>query len=163
LYEGVKQFAQAHARFGRAANDGNQRALRNGLDNQSGKLISRGFFALEILHHQLFIDFDNRLDEGRVKFGGIDQGALGLAWALQRADDAIESLAVAQRHIEEDALVAERVANPFDERGKIDVVLVHLIDDDDPADTRFLRLFEDAAGVDFNPAVSVDYDHRGVN
>ena len=49
--------------------------------------------------------------------------------------------------------------NAFDERGKIDIVGVHLVDDDDPTQAQLAGFAKHAPRVDFDARVGVDHDH----
>jgi hypothetical protein len=93
----------------------------------------------------------------------IDQRAFAIAGRFQSSHDSLEIAAVPLRHVEQHALIAKGVTNPLDERGKIDVVLVHLVDDDHPPDSRLFRLLEDPPRVHFDAAMSVDHDHRCID
>ena len=49
-----------------------------------------------------------------------------------------------------------------DQRRKVDILIIHFIDDNHPAHVGPSRLLEHAARVDFDPRMSVDHDQRGV-
>jgi hypothetical protein len=91
-------------------------------------------------------------------FFRVDQGPGRIASVAQRADHAFKFRAVADGHIHQDAVGAKRIADPLDERREIDVVLVHLVDDDEPPEARLARFLKDAAGVHLDAAVGVDHD-----
>ncbi len=163
MHEIVEQLRQANARFCRAANNRNQRPFGDRPHDEGGKLLGCRLFALEILHHQLFIDLDDRLDEGRVNLRRIDERAAAGAGRLERAHNAFEVGAVTDGHVEQHALVAKRLANAVDQRRKFDVVLVHLVDDDDPANACLFRFPEHTPRVHLDATMGIDDDHRGID
>ena len=159
--QGVEQFLHAHARLGRAADDGDQRAAGHGVDDQPRKFLVARFHAVEVAGHHVLVDLDNRLDERGVDIIRIDQGALDICRHLERARHAAEIGARAQGNVQELAGLAEHLLDAFHQRGEIDVVGVHLVDGDEPAQAGFARLVEDPAGGHADAALGVDLDdHR---
>ena len=61
-------------------------------------------------------------------------------------------------HVERDALGAERLADRLQVRAVIDVLGVHLGDDDEPAQAQPARLLEEPAGVDLDARRARDGD-----
>ena len=92
----------------------------------------------------------------------IDQCAGGLPSNHQSPGDPLEIGALAQRHVQQYALVPPHVANRVDHPIKIDIVSVHLIDHDDAAQAGLARLIEDAACIHLEPRLRVHDDDSGV-
>ncbi len=67
------------------------------------------------------------------------------------------------RHIERDTGLAEQILHGFEQGRVVDVVGVHLRDDDHPAQALLAGLVEHAAGVHTQTGVGVDHDGRRVD
>src|SRR6478752_7698617 len=93
----------------------------------------------------------------------VDERTSRTSGRLQRAHDAFEIAAMPNRHVKQYALISERVSDPLDEGRKIDVMLVHLVDDDHSADSSLFGLLENAPRVDFDAAVGVDHNHGRID
>ena len=127
--QGVEQFLHAHPRLGRAADDGDQRAAGDGLDDQPGEFLVARLDAVEVAGHHVFVDLDDRLDE-RGMDGCWDRPApLGVFRHLERAGHAAEIAALAQGNVQELAGLAEHLLDVLHQLGEIDVVGVHLVDE----------------------------------
>ena len=159
--ERVEEFGHPDAGFRRNAEDRNQRFFFNALGDQLGEFFVVREFAFEVAFHRGVVDGDDRFDELFVQFVRVDEGAGGFR-RFQGADDAAEVRAATDRDVEEDGFRAEDVANVVDEFVELNVVGVHLRNDDDATQTGRFRFFEDATGVDFEARLGVDDDRGGV-
>ncbi len=161
--QGVEQLGHADAGLARAAQDRNQGPGRNGLDNQSRSFLIGRQGALEVALGHLFVDFDDRLDELDGDGDRIQDGSADVGGHLERADHRFEIVAVADRQVERHAGVAEKVLNAFDQRRELDVVRVHLADDEDPPQPQLAGLLKHPPGVDADAVVGVDHNGGGVD
>ena len=161
--QGVEQFLHAHARLGRAADDGDQRAAGDGLDDQPGELLVARLDAVEVAGHHVLVDLDDRLDERGVDVVGIDQRPAVSCRHLERAGHAAEIAALAQGNIQKLAGLAEHLLDVLHQRGEVDVVGVHLVDGDEAAQAGLARLVEDPAGGHADAALGVDLDDHRVD
>ncbi len=161
--QAVEQFRQTDTRFGADAEDGNERAVGDGLVNEVGHLVGGWLFAFKILFHQLLVDFDDRFDELGVDFGGVQQRARVGSTFDQGVHNPFEVRPVTHGDVERHAGVAEGFADVFDEAGKVNVIAIHLGDDNQPPDAGLFGFLENAAGVHLDAAVGVDADGGGID
>ena len=82
---------------------------------------------------------------------------------LERAGHAAEVRPLPQRHVQQHAGLAEQLLDAVDQRGEVDVVGVHAVDDDHPPQAGLLGLGEDPAGVHLDARLGVDDDGRRVD
>ena len=157
--ERVEKFGHPDAGFRRNAEDRNQRFFFNTFGDQFRKFFVVREFAFEVAFHRGVVDGNDRFDKLFVQFVRVDEGAGGFR-RFQGADDAAEVRAATDRDVKENGFRAENVANVVDEFFELNVVGVHLRDNDDATQTGRFRFFEDAAGVDFETRLGVD-DDRG--
>ena len=72
-------------------------------------------------------------------------------------------MALPQRHVEQQAALAEQLLNATQQFGKIDIVRVHPVDHDYPPQPGFFCLGEHPAGVYFYARLGVYHYHRGID
>ncbi len=75
----------------------------------------------------------------------------------------VEIVAAPERNVERHAGRAEGLLDLVQQRREVDVVRVHLVDDEDPAEPLLAGFVEHAAGVHFDARMGVDDDGRGVD
>src|SRR5262249_18006939 len=105
----------------------------------------------EVLLHEGVI----RLDDGVHQFaarGGDVHGRLRLVGRVQHADDAGELAADVVGRVEQHTALAEAIGDGLEECIQVDVVGVHLVDDENAPQAAFAGLVEQPAGVDFDAA-----------
>ena len=90
----------------------------------------------------------------------IDQRAGRILRHIERADDALEIVPLADRHVEQHALRAEHFVDRIDEAREVDVVGVELGDAEDAAEPGVARFLPHAPRVHLDPRMGVDRDHR---
>ena len=94
---------------------------------------------------------------------GSTSAPCGVFRHLERAGHAAEIGALAQGNIQKLAALAEHLLDVLHERGEVDVVGVHLVDGDEPAQAGLARLVEDPAGGHADAALGVDLDDHRVD
>ncbi len=95
-----------------------------------------------------------------LSFGRIDQRAGRVLGQVERADDALQIVPLADRHVEQRALRAEHFFDRIDEVREVDVVGIELGDAQDAAQARVARFLPHAARVHLDAGVGVDRDDR---
>ena len=127
------------------------------------RLLGRRRRPFKIPLHDRLVGDDDRLDQRLADFLGVEQGAGGVGRRIERAGHAVEIRPVPQRHVQRHTGRAEQFLDPLEQPGEVDVVGVHAVDDDHPAQAGLARLGEDPAGVDLDPRLGIDDDHRGID
>ncbi len=95
--------------------------------------------------------------------GRVNQRTFGFARRLEGSHHAMEIGANAQGDVQQDALRAEDLADAFQKGGEVDVIGIHLVEDEHPGQPGLVGLGEDAAGVDFDAGLGVDHDGRRID
>src|SRR6185503_17281249 len=85
------------------------------------------------------------------------------AAGFQRTHNAMELRTMAQRNIKQDAFGAPQFLDGRNEGRKLDVLGVHLVDQNRATDTRLSCLIEYSPRIHFYARVRIDNDHREVN
>ena len=166
LDEGIEQFANPEVLvlLGGRAEDRDHRAGCQRLGQSPGQLIHGQIAFAQVFFHERFVGLDDAIDEQRALVGDIDGTAGGNGGGgIEDGDDAAERWADVERGVEQDAGLAERIANGFQEIVEMDVLVVELIDDDHTGEVAFAGLVEQAARVDLDAGVSGDDDDRGID
>ncbi len=138
----------------------NQAAGGDRLADQPRQLLVGRHLALEVPFGYAFVDLDDRFDERLVDRCRIEQGPLGTLGRVERARHPLEIGAVANRQVERHAGTAEQFLNRTQQGRVVDVVGVHLVDDDHSSQAALARLAEHAPRVDADARVRVDHDGR---
>ncbi len=157
----VEQLAEAEVLAGADAEHRHELSLGDRVVGGLAQLVRLDRLALEVTHHQVFVELDDLLDDHAIRLGG-RQRARGRVFVvrLDHVDHARERRALADGHVERHAQGAEGLADRRQVGAVIDVLGVHLGDHDEPAQAQPARLLEQPARVDLDPRRSRDgHDH----
>jgi hypothetical protein len=123
------------------------------------ELLRLDFAFLEIDFHQLFVDLDHLVDELAVRL--LDRGKIRLAG---RREEAVGDPGCAsRREVQRQALLAERRLDLVEQPGKVDILGVDLVDDDQAVEPALARPLHEAAGHHLDAVLRVDHDRRGLD
>jgi hypothetical protein len=116
--------------------------------------------SFEVALHERLVGVDDGVHQRLRDRHRVDRharrGGLG---NVQRADDRSKSGPQAAGHVHENAFFAERRLDRLDQLGKADVVLIELVENDDPAEAFVAGQGERLASVDFDSGGGIDDDY----
>jgi hypothetical protein len=114
---------------------------------------------LQIDAHQVFIHFDNLVDQGAV--GVLDTGKIGFAGGIEETVG--HPAALARRQIDGQAFPAEGALNLGEEGGQVRLRNIDLVDHDHAAQLAGLGPVHHAMGGQFDAFLGVEDHHGGVD
>jgi hypothetical protein len=158
--ENVQQFPYTGAGLCRHEQDGNQVAFAQRFLERRMQGVGAGVGAVfEILGQQVFILLDDLVDQRPV--GRSDRLEVGIAGiVLEHLDDIRRAMG---GQVEQQALLAEALADIGDQAGQIKIVGIDLVDDDHPAQLALGSMAHHALGHQFDAGLRIDDDKRGID
>ena len=177
LHDRVEHLVHAHVQERRDRQHGVDPAGADRGPEPLRELLLRQRALLEELLHQLFVALGHHLHEllapglGRVRLGGGDLRRLELAarvlgvearLAGDEVHDALERLALADRHCDRHRGAPEGLLDPLERALERGVVAVHAVDDQQAGDARLLGVAPDLLGLHLDARDRVHHHDRGV-
>ena len=157
LHEHVEQLGDARAGARRNEADRHEVALAQRLFEGRVQFGRAHFALLEVLRHQLFVDFDDLVDQRLVRF--LDGGEIRLARRIEEAVD--DALSAVRRQVDRQAFLAEGSLDLGDQLRQIDVFRIDLVHDDDAAEAALSRPLHHALRDHLDAVLRADHDRRG--
>ena len=93
----------------------------------------------------------------------IDERPAGVVGYVERTDNAAEVGSVTDGDIQQNTPRAPQLLDIVHNRCEVNVLGVHLVDDDESSDAGLLGLAEDASRIDFDSGLRVDHDGGQIN
>ena len=157
----VEQFLDSQVLARANAEHRHELARGDGVMGGFAQLVDRDRLAFEITHHHFFVGFDDLLDQHLIGFRRRQRAARRvLVVGLEHVDHAGKRGALANRHVERHALVAERFPDRFQVGPVVDVLGVHLGDRDEASQLEPPGLLEEPAGVHLDSRRTRDSQHH---
>ena len=157
LHDHVEQLGDAGAGLRGSEHHRDEMALAQRALERLVQLLGAHFALLEVLLHQLLVDFDDLVDELAVRF--LDRGKIGLAAGAKKQSETLERLLGRLWQ----AFFAECLLDALEQVLEIDVVGVDLVDDDQAVEAALRRPLQEAAGHHFDAVLRVDHDGGGLD
>ncbi len=159
LRENAQKLPQARARGGRSETDRDQMTPAQRAFEGVVQLIERDALTLlEVELHELVIELDDLVGNLRVR--RLDRGEVG--HRVGRLEEAVgDPLAAVGRQVQRQAFRAENGPDPAEDRLRVRLGGIDLVDDDEPAELLRRRLGHELLGDELDTVLCVDDDgHR---
>ena len=156
LHENVEQFRNARAGPRGDEADGHEVPFAQRLLEGGVQLVRRDLALLQVLRHQLLVDLDHLVDERLVRCGY--RREIAFTRGVEEAVD--DTLAAVGGQVDRQALLAERLLDLRERAGKIDILGVDAVDDDQPAQAAFAGPLHHARRDHLDAGTRVDDDRR---